>query len=205
MRYIVGLGNPGEGYEMTRHNAGRMAVLAFVKKEGIDHPKFDKKLKALVAKGEIGGDPASVKTSAGKGKFQIILPETFMNKSGDSLKPLALSAKKAENLVVVHDDIDLPLGKVKISFGKNSGGHKGVESVIKAVKTINFTRVRIGISSTNAKGVVKKPSGDKFLDYIVGKFKPAEMAEMKKSAKKSVEALGVIVSDGTEKAMGEFN
>ena len=194
MRYIVGLGNPGEEYEMTRHNAGRMAVLEFIKKEKIDQPEFDKKLKALVAKGEIG-----------KSKFQIILPETFMNKSGDSLKPLALSAKKAENLIVVHDDIDLPLGKVKISFGKNSGGHKGVESVIKAVKTINFTRMRIGISSTNAKGVVKKPSGDKFLDYIVGKFKPVEMAEMKKVAKKSAEALRVIVSDGTEKAMGEFN
>ena len=194
MRYIVGLGNPGEEYELTRHNAGRMAVLEFVKKEGIDEPEFDKKLKALVAKGEIGGE-----------KFQVILPETFMNKSGDSLKSLALSAKKAENLVVVHDDIDLPLGKVKISFGKNSGGHKGVESVIKAVKTINFTRVRIGISSTNAKGVVKKPSGDKFLDYIVGKLKPAELAEMKKSAKKTAEALSVIISDGTEKAMGEFN
>jgi len=194
MRYIVGLGNPGEEYELTRHNAGRMAVLEFVKKEGIDEPEFDKKLKALVAKGKIGGE-----------KIQIILPETFMNKSGDSLRPLALSAKKAENLVVVHDDIDLPLGKVKISFGKNSGGHKGVESVIKAVKTINFTRVRIGISSTNAKGIVKKPSGDKFLDYIVGKFKPVEMAEMKKSAKKTAEALRVIVSDGAEKAMGEFN
>ena len=194
MRYIVGLGNPREEYEMTSHNAGRMAVLAFVKKEGIDPPEFDKKLKALVAKGEVGGE-----------KIQIILPETFMNKSGDSLNPLALSVKKAENLVVVHDDIDLPLGKVKISFGKNSGGHKGVESVIKAVKTINFTRMRIGISSTNAKGVVKKPSGDKFLDYIVGKFKPVEMAEMKKVAKKSAEALRVIVSDGTEKAMGEFN
>ena len=194
MRYIVGLGNPGEEYEMTRHNAGRMAVLEFIKKEKIDQPEFDKKLKALVAKGEIG-----------KSKFQIILPETFMNKSGDSLKPLALSAKKAENLVVVHDDIDLPLGKIKISFGKNSGGHKGLESVIKAVKTINFTRVRIGISSTSAKGVVKKPSGDKFLDYIVGKCKPVEMAEIKKAAKKAAEALKVIVSDGTEKAMGEFN
>ena len=80
-----------------------------------------------------------------------------------------------------------------------------MESVIKAVKTINFTRVRIGISSTNAKGVVKKPSGDKFLDYIVGKFKPVEMTEMKKSAKKTAEALSVIISDGIEKAMGEFN
>ena len=194
MRYIVGLGNRGEEYKMPRHNAGRMAVLEFIKKEKIDQPEFDKKLKALVAKGEIG-----------KSKFQIILPETFMNKSGDSLKPLALSAKKAENLIVVHDDIDLPLGKVKISFGKNSGGHKGVESVIKAVKTINFTRVRIGISSTTTQTVVKKPSGDKFLDYIVGKFKPVEMAEIKKAAKKAAEALKVIVSDGTEKAMGEFN
>jgi len=208
MYYIVGLGNPGEEYEMTRHNAGRMAVLEFVKKEGIDTPEFDKKLKALMAKGEIGGE-----------KFQIILPETFMNKSGLSLVPIIskITKKKvypvgkrslsygAENLIVVHDDIDLPLGKVKISFGKNSGGHKGVESVIKAVKTINFARVRIGISRANVKGVVKKPSGDKFLDYIVGKFKPAELAEMKKAAKKSAEALSVIVSEGTEKAMGEFN
>ena len=77
--------------------------------------------------------------------------------------------------------------------------------MIKAVKTINFTRVRIGISATNAKGAVKKPSGDKFLDYIVGKFKPAELAEMKKVAKKAAEALSVIVAEGVDKAMGEFN
>src|SRR3990167_1387683 len=109
MRYIVGLGNPREEYEMTRHNAGRMAVLAFVKKEGIDPPEFDKKLKALVAKGEVGGE-----------KIQIILPETFMNKSGDSLNPLALSVKKAENLVVVHDDIDLPLRSEERRVGKES-------------------------------------------------------------------------------------
>ena len=204
MRYIVGLGNPGEEYELTRHNAGRMAVLELARKEGMGELVFDKKLNALVGKGEIGG-PAFAKASAGKEKVQIILPETFMNKSGDSLKPLALSAKKAGNLIVVHDDIDLPLGKIKISFGKSSGGHKGVESVIKAVKTINFTRVRIGISATNAKGAVKKPSGDKFLDYIVGKFKPAELAEMKKVAKKAAEALSVIVAEGVDKAMGEFN
>ncbi|MEK9161654.1 MAG: aminoacyl-tRNA hydrolase [Patescibacteria group bacterium] len=194
MHYIVGLGNPGEEYELTRHNAGRMAVLELVKKEGMDEPKYDKKLKSLAVRGDIG-----------KNKVQIILPETFMNKSGDSLKPLALSVKKAESLIVVHDDIDLPLGKIKISFGKNSGGHKGVESVIKAVKTINFTRVRIGISATNAKGVVKKPAGDKFLDYIVAKFKPAELVEIKKSVKKSVEALNLIVSEGAERAMSESN
>ena len=194
MNYIVGLGNPGKEYELTRHNAGRIAVLELARKEKMGELVFDKKMNALVGKGEIGGE-----------KVQIILPETFMNKSGNALKNIITSAKKAESLIVVHDDIDLPLGKIKISFGKNSGGHKGVESVIKAVKTINFTRLRIGISATNAKGAVKKPSGDKFLDYIIGKFKPAELAEMKKAAKKSAEALSVIVSDGTEKAMGEFN
>mgnify|MGYP001590749811 CR=1 FL=1 len=194
MRYIVGLGNPGEEYELTRHNAGRMAVLELARKEGIGELVFDKKMNALVGKGEIGDE-----------KAQIILPETFMNKSGNALKNIITSAKKAESLIVVHDDIDLPLGKIKISFGKNSGGHKGVESVIKAVKTINFTRVRIGISATNAKGVVKKPAGDKFLDYIVAKFKPAELVEIKKSVKKSVEALNLIVSEGAERAMSESN
>ena len=194
MHYIVGLGNPGEEYELTRHNAGRMVVLELARKEGMGELVFDKKINALVGKGKIGGE-----------KAQIILPETFMNKSGNALKNIITSVKKAENLIVVHDDIDLPLGKLKISFGKSSGGHKGVESVIKAVKTINFTRVRIGISATNAKGAVKKPSGDKFLDYIVGKFKPAELAEMKKTAKKSAEALSMIVTGGAEKAMGEFN
>ena len=189
---------------MTRHNAGRMVVLELARKEGMGELVFDKKINALVGKGKIVG-PAFAKASTGKEKVQIILPETFMNKSGNALKNIITSVKKAENLIVVHDDIDLPLGKIKISFGKNSGGHKGVESVIKAVKTINFTRVRIGISATNAKGVVKKPSGDKFLDYIVGKFKPAELAEMKKTAKKSAEALSMIVTGGAEKAMGEFN
>ncbi|RJQ30744.1 aminoacyl-tRNA hydrolase [Candidatus Parcubacteria bacterium] len=195
MYYIIGLGNPGEEYELTRHNAGRMAVLEFLKKEKMDDPELDKKFSGLASKGEIG-----------KEKVQVILPETFMNKSGLALKTLARSSpKKLEKMIVVHDDIDLPLGKIKISFAKNSAGHKGVESVIKAVKTVNFIRVRIGISVTDAKGRVKKPSGDKFLDYIVGKFKPAELAVIKKSAKKAAEAIDVIIKEGLGKAMGEYN
>ena len=101
MRYIVGLGNPGEEYELTRHNAGRIAVLELVKKEGMGELVFDKKINALVGKGEIGGE-----------KVQIILPETFMNKSGNALKKNNhFGQKSRENLIVVHDDIDLPLGK----------------------------------------------------------------------------------------------
>jgi len=194
MYYIVGLGNPTEEYELTRHNAGRMAVLDFVKKEGIDIPEFDKKLNALVSEGKIG-----------KEKITAILPETFMNKSGETVKKLAIPPKSVKNLIVLHDDVDLPLGKIKISFGKSSGGHKGVESVIKAVKTKDFVRIRIGISATTPKGAVKKPSGEKFLDFIVGKFKPAELAAMKKVSKIAGEALETIIKDGAEKAMGMFN
>ncbi|MCK6462389.1 MAG: aminoacyl-tRNA hydrolase [Candidatus Pacebacteria bacterium] len=194
MYYIVGLGNPGEEYEQTRHNAGRMTLLDFIKKEGIDEPEFDKKLKALVFEGKIG-----------KEKIMIILPETFMNKSGESIRPLTPSAKKTENLVVLHDDIDLPLGKFKISFGKSSAGHKGVESVIKAVKTKDFVRIRIGVSVATPSGKIKKPSGDKFLDYIVGKFKPAELSIIKKVSKEISLALETIVKEGREKAMSEFN
>lgn len=194
MRYIIGLGNPGEEYELTRHNAGRMAVLDFIKKQDLEEPEFDKKLKALAVKGEVG-----------KEKIQIILPETFMNKSGDSLKKLITSAKSAKNLIVVHDDIDLPLGKIKISFGKSSGGHKGVESVIKAVKTKDFIRIRIGISAATPAGKIKKPSGEQFLNYIIGKFKPAELAVFKKVLKNISSALETIIKEGREKAMSEFN
>ena len=193
MYYIAGLGNPGEEYELTRHNAGRIAALDFAKKNKIAI-KADKKLSALAGEGKIGNQ-----------KVQIILPETFMNKSGASLKPLIASAKKAENLVLIHDDLDLPLGKIKISFGKGSAGHKGVESVIKAVKTNQFIRIRIGISAVNSKGAVKKPSSEKILDFIIGKFKPEELKTVKKVSKTASEALEAIIKDGAEKAMGEFN
>ncbi|MDP3902188.1 MAG: aminoacyl-tRNA hydrolase [bacterium] len=194
MHYIAGLGNPGEEYENTRHNAGRIAALGFIVKKDIDEPKFSKKLNALVSEGKLG-----------KNKFQIILPETFMNKSGLSLKPVITSAKKAKDLIVIHDDVDLPLGKIKISFGRSSGGHKGVESIIKNIKTKDFARIRIGVSKAGTKGKVKKPQGDKFLDFIVGKFKPDELKEIKKASKKVTEALDTLIAEGLNKAMSLYN
>ncbi|MEK9183454.1 MAG: aminoacyl-tRNA hydrolase [Patescibacteria group bacterium] len=194
MYYIVGLGNPGKEYELTRHNSGRIAVLDFVKKEGIDGLKFDKKLNALVGKVKIG-----------KKEAQIILPETFMNKSGFSLKPIITSKKRAENLIVVHDDVDLPLGKIKISFGKKSAGHKGVESVIKNIKTKKFIRIRIGISKETKKGVAQKPRVEKFLDYIIGKFKTEELRVIKKVSRTITSGLEIIVTEGVSKAMSLYN
>ena len=191
---IVGLGNPGEEYEETRHNTGRVIVTAFAKKIGAEF-EFDKKVNAEVADGK-----------AGKTKITFVLPETFMNKSGNAVGKFVKSAKAAKDLIVVHDDLDLPLGRMKMSFNKSSGGHKGVESVIRAVKTQEFWRLRVGISSATASGKIKKPSGDALVNnFIVAEFKPSDAADFKKVIKKAVEALTLATTDGCEKAMMEAN
>ncbi len=114
------------------------------------------------------------------------------------------SAKKAKELLVVHDDLDLPLGRMKISFNKSSGGHKGVESVMSAVKTEAFWRLRVGISKAAAGGKTKKPSGDALINnFIVSPFKPSDATEFKKIIKKAVEVFTLAATDGCEKAMME--
>ncbi len=210
MYIIVGLGNPGDEYKNTRHNVGRMIVESFAKnaekiadkrdtkkaakQTGFDEFSFNKKYNAQVSVGEINGEKAT-----------LILPETFMNKSGTSIVSLITSVKKAEKLVVVHDDLDLPIGRMKMLFNRGSGGHKGIESIVRTIKTEGFTRLKVGICPTTPTGKPKKPTGEKLLDFIVGTFKPAEMDEIKVSIKRGAEALYVLVNEGREKAMSEFN
>ena len=123
----------------------------------------------------------------------------------------AKNKKAAEQLVVVYDDLDLPLGTLKVSFNRGAGGHRGLDSVIKLLKTREFTRIRIGTSSATPSGKVKKPIGEKaVISFILGKFKPKETETLKKSFKKALEAVEIIVSEkspllGREKAMGEVN
>jgi len=175
----------------TRHNTGRDTVTAFAKKSDASDFEFDKKSNALVATGKIG-----------KTKVTFVLPETFMNKSGNAVGCFVKSMKAAKDLIVVHDDLDIPLGRIKMSFNKSSGGHKGVESVMRAVKTESFWRLRVGISGSTASGKLKAPKGDKLItNFIVSKWKPAEIAEMKKVTKKAVEALTLAATDGCDKAM----
>jgi peptidyl-tRNA hydrolase, PTH1 family len=195
MAYIfVGLGNPGEEYKETRHSAGRLLVEMLGKSLGAEW-KADKKLNAQVAKAKIG-----------KSAVTLVLPDTFMNKSGATVKPLIGSIKAAEKLVVIYDDLDLPFGKCKISFNRSSGGHKGVESIIKAIKTEKFARIRVGISPTTPTGKLKKPQGEEAVTKVIlGKFRPEEMLELKKISKKISEALETFVSGGLEKAMSGFN
>lgn len=192
---IVGLGNPGEEYEHTRHNTGRVAVAQFVKSKKIDEWKIDQKAKALVARGMIERNLAV-----------FVLPETYMNKSGSALMKFVKSMKAAENLVVVYDDLDLPLGVMKISYDRGSGGHKGIESIMRAVKTKRFWRIRIGVSPSTAGGELRKPHGDKAVnDFILGIFKPHEFAQLKTVFKRVEHALETIILEGPMRAMNQFN
>ncbi len=205
MHVLCGLGNPTEEYENTRHNAGRMAVTHFQEArlrmasdgqaKGFSLWREEKKPKMQVAEGAISGS-----------KTTLVLPDTFMNKSGHAVAHFIHNKKGAGNLVVVHDDLDLPLGAIKISFGRSSGGHNGVESIIKALKTKEFVRVRVGVAKKSAKGVALKPKGEAaVLKFLLGKFSPAEMAPLKKLFKTIDEALETIVTLGHQMAMNKFN
>jgi PTH1 family peptidyl-tRNA hydrolase len=198
MNYIiVGLGNPGQEYENTRHNTGRMAIDALAKKIELDSGEWkeDKKLKSEVAKAKLG-----------KNTVLLIKPNTFMNKSGDAVRSQVKNKKQAETLVVVHDDLDIPFSKIKISFNKSAGGHRGVTDIIKAVKTEAFIRMRIGISPVTPSGKMKKPSGEKAVeDLILGKFKPSELDILKKIMKKAAEGLESIVVNGRDIATMKVN
>ncbi|MEK7558472.1 MAG: aminoacyl-tRNA hydrolase [Patescibacteria group bacterium] len=193
---IVGLGNPGDEYLNTRHNTGRIVLEYFRKKNNFSNWESDKKLEALVSYGRM----PSVKG------IILVEPESFMNKSGVSIAPLVKSKKAAESLIVIHDDLDLPIGSYKISFNRGSGGHKGVESIIRAVKTEGFVRVRVGISPVTPSEKIKKPKGEKAIDdFILGNFKDKESEILKKVSKKICDALIMIISEGRQKAMSVFN
>jgi peptidyl-tRNA hydrolase, PTH1 family len=206
MFYIIGLGNPGEEYLDTRHNTGRMVVLKLFKDLALEEFEFNKKANAQVIVGKIG-----------KEKVTLILPDTFMNKSGTAvsyfIKAKTGKNKSQGNLLVVHDDIDLPIGTLKISYNKGTGGHRGLDSIVKAVKTREFTRIRVGISPSTSKGRAKKPgeglpaqAGEKaVIDFILGKFRPSEMEIMKKTFKKGSDAIQTLVTEGRDRAMNMFN
>lgn len=191
MHYIVGLGNPGEKYEMTRHNAGRIVLATFLKAHDMPTPVISAKYSSLISEGD---------------DIFLMFPETFMNKSGAAVAKIVTSAKKAKNLIVVYDDMDLPLGSIKISFGRSSGGHNGVESIIKTLKTKDFVRIRVGICPATPTGKLRKPKGEqKILDFLMGDFKTAELDILKKVSKKVAEAIDTIMDEGHVQAMNQFN
>lgn len=138
--------------------------------------------------------------------IKILTPDTFMNKSGMAVAKVVKSKRAAEKLVVIYDDLDLPLGSIKISYNRSSGGHRGVRSIIKALKTESFPRIRVGISSVTPSGKIKKPRGDKEVEkHILGQFKKSEKEVLKKVFKRVAEAVETISSKGLERTMNQFN
>ncbi|HEY4493757.1 MAG TPA: aminoacyl-tRNA hydrolase [Candidatus Paceibacterota bacterium] len=132
--------------------------------------------------------------------------DDYMNNSGKLVAKLIKSKKDIAKLVVIHDDLDIPIGKFKISFNKSAGGHRGVSSVVRAIKSQEFTRIRVGISPSTPSGKLKKPMGEKkVLEFILGKFKPKELEVLKKLTKKIGEAVSLIESGDIAIAQNKFN
>jgi len=173
---IAGLGNPGKEYEKTRHNAGFLFVDYFREKYreefSFDDWQDCKKLKSKTSYGKIG-----------KNRIVLLKPQTFMNLSGEAVAAAVKYYKlKLEDLIVAHDDIDLALGKYKISVDSSSAGHNGAQNIIDMLGTKNFTRLRIGVENRRDKKIPTEK-------YVLGKFTTAEM----KIVKKIIEEIPVIL------------
>lgn len=194
MILIVGLGNPGEEYVVSRHNTGFIIL--------------DYMLGKIDWKQSPGAKALFYKDSVSKKPVLYLKPQTFMNNSGVAVSYTQNEKAKIkpEDIIVIYDDIDLPLGSLKISFNRSSGGHNGVESIIKKIKTREFIRIRIGISPTTPLGKIRKPKGDEaILKFLLGKFKDDELKELKKISKKVTEIIEMIVVEGKDKAMSVYN
>ncbi|MEK7541327.1 MAG: aminoacyl-tRNA hydrolase [Patescibacteria group bacterium] len=183
---IFGLGNPGAQFKNTRHNIGRGTAEAFAAAHDFGAFRFEKKWNAQVVEGKVG-----------KGKIVVILPDTMMNKSGTTAAAAARFFKtKPKDIFVIHDDADIALGRAKLSFGKRSAGHKGVESVIRGLKTREFWRFRIGIAGK------RDIPADKL---VLKKFTPDEQRLVKKVIKKTVAAIAIAAAKGPDRAMNAYN
>ncbi|MBI5138595.1 MAG: aminoacyl-tRNA hydrolase [Candidatus Vogelbacteria bacterium] len=194
-KIIVGLGNPDPEYTGTRHSIGRFLVQNVSRKFGDSEWKINKKTKNLEAVVEIEGK-----------RIKLYLPQAFMNNSGAAVKPLVTSVKVARDLIVIYDDLDLPLGVVKLSFNRGSGGHKGIESIVRAIKTEAFIRIRIGIAARTASGKTKKPTGDEaVVKHILGNFSKKDEEVLKKIAKVVNDAVTLLCTVGYEMAANKIN
>jgi PTH1 family peptidyl-tRNA hydrolase len=188
MYLVVGLGNPGEKYEKTRHNIGKKTVSDFRVFASASAWRTDKKFGAQISEGLLGEE-----------KIILAIPTTFMNNSGKAVKLLIIRYRlPVTNLIVIHDDIDLPMGKIKISQKSGSAGHKGVESIIKDLKTKDFARIRIGIQPKSG-----KPR--KTENFVLRNFTKAEENILKKIIEKSIPAIEMAILHGAQGAMNEFN
>ena len=182
----VFLGNPGPKYECTRHNAGFMAGDALAKKLGVSINKL--RFKALTASAEIGGE-----------KVLLMKPQTFMNLSGEAVGEAARFYKvPPEHVIVVSDEISLPLGKLRVRPKGSAGGHNGLKSIIAHLGSDAFPRVRLGV------GAPPHPDYD-MADWVLSVFRNQDLEDMLAAADRAGEAVISYITDGPERAMNRFN
>jgi PTH1 family peptidyl-tRNA hydrolase len=185
LRYIVGLGNPGRNYEKTRHNVGFMVIDELCKRWDLSLNK--EKFKGIYGIGSINGE-----------KVILLKPLTYMNLSGESIRPLLDYYEiDIEDLIVIYDDLDLPTGKIRLRTKGSAGGHNGIKSTIQHLGTQNFNRLRIGID--------RPVNGMKVPDYVLGAFSEDEQSEIEGAIKQGADACEKWLTHTFLEVMNEFN
>lgn len=200
MKLIVGLGNPGEKYEKTRHNLGFMVVEKFFKDfEPVKNTIWEdsKKFKSDIVQIEWQPKHGSLE------KVILVKPKTYMNNSGMAVRLISDFYKiKPEDTWIANDDIDLPLGTLKIRFGGASAGHRGIDSVMEHLGTDKFWRFRLGIGEKRELNDSRLKNVD---DFVLGTFSAAEKGKVKELIKKASKAIEEGLENGLESAMNRFN
>ncbi len=184
MKLVVGLGNPGKKHMLARHNIGFMILDSLAYKHGLKFKYF--RYSSFIIKGVIAGE-------------QIVLakPLTYMNLSGQAVKQLVLNLEiPSESLLVIHDDLDLEPGALRLRPKGGSGGHKGITSIMEKLGTEEFNRLKFGIG---------RPQEQEVRDYVLNRFTAEEEPVVKDAIKKAVSAVEVYILEGIEEAMNNFN
>ena len=190
MNLIVGLGNPGRTYANNRHNVGFMCLNYFAKRQAIS---FDKKQgKARIGISEVADS-----------KVVVAKPQTYMNLSGQSVELLVTRFNiNLDNLIVIHDDLDLTLGRIRISYGAGSGGHKGIDSIITQLKSQDFIRLRVGIGHPST---AEGPTEADIIAYVLSDFTPDGKQIITQVVPRVSDAILCLLTEGLTAAMNKYN
>lgn len=198
IKIIIGLGNPGDKYDGTRHNLGFEVVDAFAKKHLGSKIvwEMEDKFKSEILRVAQNDNNGAI----------LIKPQTYMNNSGMAVSQIVHYLKiPTEKLIVVHDDIDLPLGKIKIRLGGSAAGHHGVESIIKCLNDDKFIRLRLGIGNIKTQNAEHDGSHSNVNDFVTSRFLSSEKPKVKHMLKQSLKALELLIEKGLTDAQNQFN
>jgi PTH1 family peptidyl-tRNA hydrolase len=191
VKLIVGLGNPGDEYRLTPHNLGFLAVDRIASERGAEIR--NRQCRALTARIQVGDEAVL-----------LAKPETYMNLSGQSVRELVAEyeVKPDADLIVIQDELDFPLGTLRIHTRRSSAGHNGIESIIDALDTQDFLRIRIGVAPEHVAQEHKVQDGER---YLLAPFRKAELAVVDGMLNMAAEAVKVILAEGAAAAMNRFN